>query len=112
MLNASQKNEYRSELFRHLDGIGIAPVAYALHEKGVLDFILKNDSSDVDEMAEHFGANNGYLNVGLRMLASQGWINYEVDNSENKVTITKNERSEIAFGLVGRFEEVVAFMKN
>lgn len=112
MLETSQKNLYRSELFRHLDGIGVAPVAYALHEKGVLDLILKNDSCDMDKMAEHFDANDGYLNVGIRMLASQGWVDYHVDNSNNKVTVTKNERSAIAFGLAYRFEEVVVFMKN
>ncbi|MEM7185986.1 MAG: class I SAM-dependent methyltransferase [Bacteroidota bacterium] len=112
MLNTSQKATYRSELFRHLDGIGIAPVAYALHEKGVFDFILNSNSCEIDELASKFEANNGYLNVGVRMLASQGWLDYEVDNATNKVTIAKNERSEIAFGLAPRFQEVVAFLKN
>ena len=42
MLTKEEKNKYREELFRHLDGIAIAPVAYLLKEKGILDFILKN----------------------------------------------------------------------
>lgn len=33
MLSISEKNNYRSELFRHLDGMAIAPVAFSLHEK-------------------------------------------------------------------------------
>ena len=42
MLNKEEKNKYREELFRHLDGIAVAPIAFSLREKGVLGFILKN----------------------------------------------------------------------
>ena len=35
MLTKEEKNEYREELFRHLDGIAVAPVAFSLKEKGV-----------------------------------------------------------------------------
>ena len=34
------KSLLRSQLFQHLDGLVTAPVAYALWEKGVLDFLL------------------------------------------------------------------------
>jgi len=112
MLAVSEKNKYRSELFRHLDGIGMAPVAFALKEKGVLDFILKKDTLNLAEIVEEFNANDGYLNVGIRMMASQGWLEYNVDNSTNSVTIAKNDKSPIAFEKVDRFEEVVAFLKN
>ena len=83
MLTKEEKNKYRGELFRHLDGIAVAPVAYSLKEKGVLDLLLQKDSCQIEELATQFNANEGYLNVGLRMLASQGWLQYKVDNKNN-----------------------------
>ena len=48
-----------------------------------------NQSHDVDNLAKIFNANAGYLNVGLRLLASQGWLNSETDNITNKVFYNK-----------------------
>ena len=111
MLTNLEKNKYREELFRHLDGIAVAPVAYTLKEKGVLDFLLKKDSYKLSEIATHFHANEGYLNVALRMMASQGWLNYNVDNSKNQIKISKNDISALAFKNCDRFKDVVHFMK-
>lgn len=111
MLTNVEKNTYRDELFRHLDGIAVAPVAYTLKDKGVLDFILKKDSYNLTTISEAFSTNEGYLNVGLRLLASQGWLNYEVDASTHTITVSKNEKSEIAFSLADRYKDVVNFMK-
>jgi len=112
MLSKEEKNEFRSELFRHLDGIAVAPIGFALKEKGVLDFILEKESYDLSEISSHFNANEGYLNVGLRMLASQGWLNHKVDNKKNCVTISKNGKSDIAFSKMNLYKDVVHFMKN
>ena len=111
MLTTAEKSNYRSELFRHLDGIAVAPVAYALKEKGVLDYILKEGSLNLSTISETFSTNEGYLNVGLRMLASQGWLTYSVDNATDSITISKNEKSAIAFNLADRYKDVVDFMK-
>lgn len=112
MLAASEKNQYRNELFRHLDGIAVAPVAHALKEKGVLDFILKKKKCTLADISGEFNANDGYLNVGIRMMASQGWLHYEIDGEKNNILISTNNRSEIAFNLADKFQDVVAFMKN
>lgn len=111
MLTNQEKKEYRAELFRHLDGIGVAPVAYALKEKGVLDFILTEESTTLSLISETFSTNEGYLNVGLRMLASQGWLLHEINTETDTITITINEHSAIAFSLVDRYKDVVDFMK-
>ena len=111
MLTASEKTAYREELFRHLDGIAVAPVAYALKEKGILDFLLKKDSYNLTEITKAFDTNEGYLNVALRILASQGWLIYEVDNTSAVVTIRKNEQSEVAFHRAELYKDVVEFMK-
>lgn len=112
MLSTSEKKLFREELFRHLDGITVAPVAFALRDQGVLDHILENSPANLAELAKKFDANEGYLNVGLRMLASQGWLDYDLDNSSNSVTISANESSKVAFPLSERYKEVVEFMKN
>jgi len=111
MLSVSEKKEYRSELFRHLDGIAVAPVAYALKEKGVLDFILKKSKLTLQDISAVFPSNDGYLNVGIRMLASQGWLHYDLDNTTNTITLSVNEKSAIAFEQINKFADVVDFMK-
>jgi SAM-dependent methyltransferase len=111
MLSPEEKSAYRAELFRHLDGIAVAPVAYALKKEGVLDFLLKNDHCKLSELNEHFNANEGYFNIGLRILASQGWLIYEIDAKNNIVHLRTNERSSIAFSKADLYEEVVEFLK-
>ncbi|MEQ9468620.1 MAG: class I SAM-dependent methyltransferase [Ekhidna sp.] len=102
---------YRSELFQHLDGIAIAPVAYELYNKGVFNTLVKSESVKLTDLSDLFNANAGYLNVALRLLASQGWLNYEVDNRVSEVTISVNDKSEIAFANVSYYREVVELMK-
>lgn len=112
MLSVSEKKEYRSELFRHLDGIAVAPVAFALKEKGVLDFILNKKELTLNDIVQAFPCNDGYLNIGIRLLASQGWLDYQIDPSSNVIAIGVNDRSAIAFQQVEKFTDVVGFMKN
>ncbi|MEO9872639.1 class I SAM-dependent methyltransferase [Ekhidna sp.] len=102
---------YRSELFRHLDGIAIAPVAYELHQKGVLDYLLNEKAIDLNSTADYFAANDGYLNVGLRLLASQGWLDYGVENGNKKITVTENSKSKAAFSNALHYKEVVELIK-
>ncbi|MBT8255592.1 MAG: class I SAM-dependent methyltransferase [Bacteroidia bacterium] len=111
MLTKDEKNKFREELFRHLDGIAVAPVAFALYEKGILDFILKEKKVELSKLVEAFTANEGYLNVGLRMLASQGWLEYDIASSEDVIVLEINDRSTHAFELAVRYEEAVNFMK-
>jgi len=111
MLSKEEKREYRDMLFRHLDGIAVAPVAYALKEKGILDFLLKKKSCKLQEISEAFPSNEGYLNVAFRLLASQGWLEHDTDNSSDSIQLSVNSKSEIAFGLMDRYESVVHFMK-
>ncbi|PQB04894.1 class I SAM-dependent methyltransferase [Aureitalea marina] len=112
MLTSQKKSEYRSELFAHLDGIVVAPVAYALHERKVFDTLIQEQEIVLSDLTRSFGCNEGYLNVGLRMMASQGWLDYHLDNEQNIVRLRKNDRSSLAFEFMGRYKEVVDFMKN
>jgi len=111
MLSREEKRKYRSDLFRHLDGIAVAPSCYALHKKGVLTFLLENENVKLDEVTQKFSANEGYLNVALRILASQGWLTQHIDNSNDTISYSTNEKSKEAFGLAHLYEEVDYLLK-
>ncbi len=112
MLSQEEKDKYRNHLFRHLDGIAVAPVAISLKEKGVLDFLLKEKKASLHQIVKEFNANEGYLNVGLRMFASQGWLDYKVNNTTNVVTISTNKKSALVFKKMYLYEDVVYFLKT
>lgn len=103
------KKQLRADLFRHLDGIVTAPTAYALHEKGILDFISKKKTTTLKQITTAFQANEGYLNVALHTLASQGWLKHEII-CENEIQISLNDNSETAFNLIPLYKEVVELM--
>jgi SAM-dependent methyltransferase len=104
---AIDKSQLRSTIFKHLDGLATAPVAVSLNKKGILNYLLDKKQSSLADLTENFKANEGYLNVALRILASQGFLNYDVDNASQQVTISLNEKSEIGFSLFYLYEDVV-----
>ncbi len=110
MLTKQQKRDCRADLFRHLDGIAVSPVAFALHEKGVLAHLLANQNCSVSELAKEFKANEGYLNVALRVLSSQGWLEMNLDAAVPHYTT--NDKSEKAFSLAPHYADVVEILKN
>lgn len=111
MISNEEKKLYLGDLFRHLDGIAIVNVAYLLHSKGIAKYLLSKSKHTLDDLCLKFNAKCGYLNVALRLLASQGWLVYEVDNSTATVTITLNENSEAAFSLFQNYKTASEFLK-
>lgn len=109
MLSAEEKKLYRENLFRHLDGIVIAPIVHALNQKGVLKTLLELKTTTLEELSDSFKANAGYLNVALRALASQGWLEYSINKETNVVSLSKNAKSDYAFKRAVLFEDIVAF---
>lgn len=107
MLSKSNKEQLRSVIFRHLDGIATATTAYSLYKKGVLNFLLEHKKVDLSELVKKFNANEGYLNVALRILCSQGWLTQHLDNASNKISYKVNNKSEAAFNLVHLYEDAV-----
>ncbi|WP_445457679.1 class I SAM-dependent methyltransferase [Flavobacterium sp. HNIBRBA15423] len=108
----TEKKEYRQRIFQHLDGLVTAPSAFALFKKNICNYIIENQSVNLNELAEHFNANEGYLNIALRTLASQGFLEYKVDNETNLVTIQTNEKSAYAFSLFPLYEDVVVLLQE
>ena len=111
MLSKEEKRSLRSDLFRHLDGIAVAPTAYSLLEKGVLDYLLENQSCTLDDLVQKFNANEGYLNVALRLLCSQGWLIQELDNETDNINYKCNSKSARAFELCHLYKDVNNLLK-
>lgn len=111
MLTKSDKSQLRSIIFRHLDGIATATSAYALHKNNVLKFIAENKKVSVNSLAKQFNANDGYLNVALRVLSSQGWLEQHLDNATNTVSYSTNENTKKAFELIPLYEDAVNLLK-
>jgi len=109
-MNREQKKVLRADIFRHLDGIVTAPVAYALHRKGVLDALLAQGKVALEDLATAFSANSGYLNAALRVLASQGWIDYAIDSSE-QVTVSVNEKTAEAVDHIPIYKDVIELLE-
>ena len=105
MLSKQDKTRLRGTIFRHLDGIATVPTAFVLHDSGVLHYLLKHEEASLSELTKRFGANEGYLNVALRVVSSQGWLTQHLDNHKNTVSYSVNEHSKEAFGLVLLYQE-------
>lgn len=101
----------RNIIFRHLDGLATAPVMVALNNKNVLTYILSQKEVSLQELTEKFNANEGYLNVGLRVLCSQGFLNYHIDNAKDYISFSITEKSKYAFLMSHLYNDVVAFLQ-
>ena len=111
MLSKQEQAILRADLFYHLDGIVTAPTAYALHEKGVTAYLLDKKECLLQELVEKFNANDGYLNVALRILCSQGWLTQSIDNENNKIKFSINENSKTAFNHFSAYKDVVSLLQ-
>jgi len=101
----------RSSIFRHLDGLVTGPVAYSLHKKGVLSFILDKKECTLSELTSQFEANEGYLNVALRVLCSQGFLKHHINNATDEIKFSISDKSEIAFPLFHLYEDIVELLQ-
>lgn len=112
MLTKHNKEQLRGTIFRHLDGIATATTAFALHKKGVLQFILNHKKTTLKFITKTFDANEGYLNVALRVLCSQGWLDRHLDNKNNEITYQINNKSKIAFSLAHLYEDAIIVLNH
>lgn len=108
-MTKEEKKALRADLFRHLDGIVTAPIAYALSKNGVLDYILSHEKVKLGQLAKQFKANEGYLNIALHTLASQGWLQYEI-KKDDTIEVSINTSSALAFKAIPVYKDVVDLM--
>jgi len=111
-LTREDKVFLRGHIFKHLDGIVTAAPAFTLHHKGVTKWVLERKSFSISEISQAFNANEGYMNVALRILSAQGWLSQNVDNKKNTVEFSVNDNSELAFSLFHVYEDAFELIKN
>lgn len=102
----------RELIFRHLDGIVVAPMAFILKDKGVLQKLSEVQKTTLKTLSDECKANEGYLNVALRALASQGFIDYGVDNANKQITVAVNSNSAYAFSQFYLYDDIVHLLFN
>ncbi len=111
MISKSEQSQLRARLFRHLDGLVTAPTAYELFKHGVLETLGQGENYDLKELTESFGANEGYLNVALRVLSSQGWLKQQVDNQADTIRFTITDNGRAALNYVHLYEDAIELLR-
>ncbi len=106
------KKELRSSIFRHLDGIVTAPVVAALQKKEIINLIFDSKKILLKEISEKTQSNEGYLNVALRLLASQGFIDYFLDNETDSVILNFNEKTGFLLKYASLYDKVIPYLKE
>ena len=98
-MDSKEKKKLRNILFRHLDGIAIIPTVAALTKIGIINFIKGHHEFLFSDLQSNFKINDGYLNIALRLLASQGWLNREImiDGEEISFKLTQKGMAMLEF---------------
>jgi len=104
-LTKEDKIFLRGHIFKHLDGIVCVAPSFTLHKKGVTNWILEQKKFTLKEVSEAFNANEGYMNVALRILCAQGWMKQEVNNKANSITFSINKTTKTAFDIFHIYED-------
>ena len=110
VLDREQNTRLRSVLFRHLDGFPIVPTMISLKRHGVLELFENRQTLDLNRIVEHTGGNEGYLQVAMRLLCSQGWLVQNVNSRTDTIKYTSTNRTRHAFQLATVYDEVAAFI--
>ena len=111
MLTKEDKSNLRSTIFKHIDGIATSTTAHTLQKKGVLDYLLKHNEVSLSDLVKEFKANEGYLNIALRIICSQGWLEQKLDNKTDSISYQINSNSDTAFKLVYLYEDAVQLLQ-
>ena len=106
------KKTLRTTIFKHLDGIVTAPIVVAIQQKNILESIISEKITTLSNLTEKTSANKGYLNDPLRTLASQGFLEYKVNNEKDEITVFSNSNTEKLLTFVPLYEKIIPFLKE
>jgi hypothetical protein len=119
LLGEEEKAHVRAVVFGHLSGIVVAPVVKALWDRRVFDHFGQADQwIDLDRLVAETRANRGYLRVGLRLLASCGWLRQQIETgkaplytltTEGQIALTT---APLLYGEVTAFVSKAIFLEN
>lgn len=105
-LNRQENSELRSILFRHLDGFPVASTLSALHKNKVTDLFNQASTIPLDQIVQCTQGNEGYLQVAMRLMCSQGWMVQAVNSRTDTVKYTTTNRTKIAFAMAEVYSQI------
>ena len=108
-LPKEERTRLRGIIFRHLDGFSISTSSLALKDGGVLNLLEEKKKVSLKEIQILTNGNEGYLNVALRILCSQGWLLQNIV-SDDQIEFTLTKKGQTAFKFIDLYKEVVAFI--
>ena len=85
ILNKEERIEIRKRIFLHLDGWALIPSTFALHKLNILSHFLEKNKCSLNNLSTITKTNEGYLNVALRILASQGYLERKTNNDLDEI---------------------------
>ena len=104
ILTKQERVEIRKRIFLHLDGWALIPSIYALHKLNILPYFLEKNKWSLNDLNKITKTNEGYLNVALRILASQGYLLRKTDNDHDKIHLELTTIGIQALGLVTHYK--------
>ncbi|NER24339.1 MAG: hypothetical protein F6J96_27260 [Symploca sp. SIO1C2] len=107
-LPKDERKYLMAKVFCHLDGIATGCTIKALMEQKVTNFIEDSQQFTLKEIWHKFGGNPGYLNVGLRILENQGWLETKLDFGEKVYQLSSTGK--IALKLAYYYQAPVEFI--
>lgn len=106
------KKVLRESIFRHLDGIALAPIVASLSRHAIIEKIITLKQVSLADLCVEFAANEAYMNVALRALASQGFVYYTVDNQGDTVVVKSNEKTEYLLQYAAIYDDLARFLSD
>ncbi len=111
-IKQTKLTEIRKRIFLHLDGWALIPTICNLKKMNVLTLFLNQNQWTLEALNKIVKANEGYLNVALRILASQGYLNREVNNTNEQITLKLTEEGRQAFNLADFYDDFYELIKK
>jgi len=111
-LSREDISEIRKRLFLHLDGWVLIPTLYNLKKLNILQLFIDQEKWTLAALNSKVGTNEGYLNVALRILASQGYLLRTVDNELDKVNLQITTLGAEAFKKVEHYHAFFKLIVN
>ena len=87
---------YAGIIFRHLDGFSTSTSSLALQHGGILKLLEEKEKVTLSEVQSATNGNEGYINVALRILCSQGWLVQNILKDE-QIEFVLTKKGRIAF---------------
>lgn len=109
-MDREQKKQLRGILFQHLDGITLCSTIATLFNKGISHYILEKQTFTIQDILNKYECNAGYMNVALRLLASQGWLERTIIQDGKDIEFQLTEKGMKGLGYAHYYDRFFTFI--